>query len=227
MAKYGDVHKIADLLADAMPHGRNVDTQARYFHSVVALFKALDLAQAQNNWVTLSVHAGDGIWVNYKGRSVFFIRPAQKFVRVLIRKKHPDESARLAATLDAQRKPNVIARHDGEKSYLQWHVWEAGFKVLQGFVLELPVMSDADLIYAKAGHPKYFLGHVRQAALEAFEQDGRICPGVERPSHKVDLTVERIEFDHILPDARGGSRSALNIQVLCQDCNRRKRDTAR
>lgn len=33
---------------------------------------------------------------------------------------------------------------------------------------------------------------------------------------------ERLEFDHIIPVARGGSNTARNIQLLCEACNRKK-----
>lgn len=32
----------------------------------------------------------------------------------------------------------------------------------------------------------------------------------------------RLEFDHIVPISRGGSNTARNIELLCQDCNRSK-----
>src|SRR5438093_693993 len=33
---------------------------------------------------------------------------------------------------------------------------------------------------------------------------------------------EKLEFDHIIPVARGGSNTARNIQLLCEACNRSK-----
>jgi len=35
---------------------------------------------------------------------------------------------------------------------------------------------------------------------------------------------ENIEFDHIIPWAKGGSSTARNIQLLCESCNRKKSD---
>jgi hypothetical protein len=38
---------------------------------------------------------------------------------------------------------------------------------------------------------------------------------------------ERLEYDHIIPLARGGSNTARNIELLCETCNRTKRDDIR
>ena len=33
---------------------------------------------------------------------------------------------------------------------------------------------------------------------------------------------DRVEFDHIIPMSRGGSNTARNVQLLCEQCNRQK-----
>ena len=33
---------------------------------------------------------------------------------------------------------------------------------------------------------------------------------------------EKLEFDHIIPVVKGGSSTERNIELLCEECNRKK-----
>lgn len=35
---------------------------------------------------------------------------------------------------------------------------------------------------------------------------------------------ERLEYDHIVPESRGGGNTERNIELLCEICNRAKSD---
>lgn len=50
-----------------------------------------------------------------------------------------------------------------------------------------------------------------------FERDGGRCVECEA---NFDL-----QYDHVLPVARGGATTVENLQLLCADCNRRKSDS--
>lgn len=54
----------------------------------------------------------------------------------------------------------------------------------------------------------------KQVQREVWRRDGGRCVECE--------SLENLEFDHIIPVSKGGSNTARNIQLLCQECNRRK-----
>jgi 5-methylcytosine-specific restriction endonuclease McrA len=52
---------------------------------------------------------------------------------------------------------------------------------------------------------------------EVWRRDGGKC--VKCGSRK------NLEYDHIIPVSKGGSNTARNIELLCENCNRLKRDS--
>jgi hypothetical protein len=56
----------------------------------------------------------------------------------------------------------------------------------------------------------------KQVMIDVWNRDGRKC--VKCGSQ------DRLEFDHIIPFAKGGSNTFRNIQLLCESCNRKKSD---
>jgi len=55
-----------------------------------------------------------------------------------------------------------------------------------------------------------------EARHEVWRRDGGKC--VKCGSR------EKLEYDHIIPIAKGGSSTVRNIELLCEKCNREKRD---
>lgn len=59
----------------------------------------------------------------------------------------------------------------------------------------------------------------RDIMLKVVRRDGQVC----RVCHK-NVPDDEIEFDHVIPRARGGPTSPENLRVLCRGCNRKKKD---
>jgi 5-methylcytosine-specific restriction endonuclease McrA len=63
----------------------------------------------------------------------------------------------------------------------------------------------------RAGKP---VGFVKKADLDALKRRQKSC--------RVCGSVDRLEFDHKKPIAKGGRHVLSNLQILCRSCNRRK-----
>lgn len=227
MAKtYGSTHALADFVERLLPSGKFAGPFSQ-LRLVINGLKRLDAVQRDNPLVTLNVTTGGGIWIIYGGLRYLMIIPAKNWLRIV----SDDHDNRLSAVLDraAKLEPNAVADTTGNNHYRQWMVFPEGLETLWHFVESLPKPSSDDIAEQKRER-RYFSGAVRESALSKFEASGRICPGVDLPHapikpHKVPVDA-RIEFDHVLPHSRGGSRGEYNCQVLCQDCNRIKAASA-
>lgn len=56
----------------------------------------------------------------------------------------------------------------------------------------------------------------KEVRLLVWERDGGRCVNCG--------STEDLEYDHIIPVSRGGSNTERNLQILCVECNRKKRD---
>ena len=63
----------------------------------------------------------------------------------------------------------------------------------------------------QARHPRYISVSIKR---EVWRRDKGEC--VECSSNL------RLEYDHIIPFSKGGSNTVRNIQLLCENCNRKK-----
>jgi 5-methylcytosine-specific restriction endonuclease McrA len=67
---------------------------------------------------------------------------------------------------------------------------------------------------------------VEQARRERMPDDVRVFVWNRDGGRCVQCgSQHNLEFDHIIPVAKGGSNTARNIQLLCESCNRTKSDS--
>lgn len=57
----------------------------------------------------------------------------------------------------------------------------------------------------------------RQVMLKVVRRDGQVCQECGK-----NVMDSELEFDHIIPDDKGGPVSVANLRVLCSKCNGRK-----
>jgi hypothetical protein len=60
----------------------------------------------------------------------------------------------------------------------------------------------------------------RKVMLQVVRRDGHVCQIC-----RANVPDDEIEFDHIIPVAKGGPTTVDNLRVLCRVCNRKKSDS--
>jgi HNH endonuclease len=225
MGRYGSIHRIVDFIERVIPQRQN-----DFVHRIIKLLKTLDAAQEKNQRITLTAHAGTGVWLYYDGKAAFLILPAHKFIRVEVLKNGSTITQKITKTFKKAASAHGSSVMLGAKfpDYSQWRLTSPGIDILEKLINGLPSLIKGKGVVDRT-HPRNFPGHIRQLALSEFKKAGSICPGAQGKTkrHKVDTDFQPIEFDHVLPHVHGGSNSALNVQVLCMECNRIKRASAR
>jgi hypothetical protein len=221
MARYGQTYKVAEFISKLVSRKRTiVKNDQNYFHACINFLMQLDIVQDDHPWVTFSFSAADGLWVYYKGESICFLKPTQKYLFL-----HVFEQNNLSKKIDDQKKyfQKVVETSYAHK---QWHLGVNEMEWLVDHFKGSPRPIGEQSFLSEKKHPRYISGHIRQAALDDFLASGRQCPGVGIMPHKVPQN-ELIEFDHIMPHSAGGPNIYSNIQVLCMKCNRTKGASAR
>ena len=92
-------------------------------------------------------------------------------------------------------------------------------------LINLSGSPPAPQLYSTENHPKQ-----NETLLEKQPDISRRIPrNVQREVWRRDQgrcvecgSKEKLEFDHIIPFARGGSNTVRNVQLLCETCNRSK-----
>lgn len=223
--RYGPLHKASDLIERTIPNRPTSPDDLSLVKQFIKFLKALDSAQRENPSITLTLKTEGSVNVYYRVSQLCTFHPHRNHIRLGIRiEPLTEERENLIRKLDDH--PSLFRSDAKGIIFPQWRCGGGELSFIIEYLHDLPVDGPCDLPEGTI-HPRSFPGEVRQQALEEFERSGRFCPGVGRARHKVNPDIERIEFDHVLPFSRGGPSSIGNVQVLCQECNRQKRDTAR
>lgn len=223
--QYGTFYALSDFVDRLVPKSALVDTT--FIKAVMDGLKRISVVQNDNPWVTLSATVTAGVWIYYRNKRHFLLNPTQQYIRLETAYGLPADAVDIEAALVTGIENGEVIRTD-KKGFKQWRVTARGLHLIWEFLESLDRPSDADAVQVDSGsHPRYFPSEARVMALNAFERDGRECPGVEGLSskHKIPEGAQ-IEFDHILPYSKGGPSTYRNIQILCTACNRLKGATA-
>lgn len=223
MKHVGTIYRTADFVQRLLPAGKPLSSEAcEFVKATLHLLMELDELEQINPLVTLSVNVGDGLWVYYEGRPEFLLKPTQKYILM-----HVFENTPLANVIDGLK---TLFAVDVQRAYAHrmWRIQPPEMKWLAAYIKKQWASRDVLAQAADLEHPRNIPGAIREAALTSFIRGGRKCAGVDGivKAHRITKAAP-LEFDHILPYAKGGASTYWNVQVLCMDCNRRKHATAR
>ncbi|MGW4393840.1 HNH endonuclease [Amycolatopsis nivea] len=110
----------------------------------------------------------------------------------------------------------------GNRSFLhKFHGYIAGWIVEAGAELEA---SENHLFRADAKSATLKRVKIPEWSKRAvFFRDRGRCSLCERDLNGTQSPINRAEYDHIVPLARGGLNDVSNLQLLCRECNNEKR----
>ena len=80
MPRYGIIHRIVDFVSRTIPHRKSGLYCSLFVHRVIEYLKVLDSVQENNPSVTITAHAGDGVWLFFRGRRVYLSLPTLNYI---------------------------------------------------------------------------------------------------------------------------------------------------
>lgn len=113
----------------------------------------------------------------------------------------------------AERSPRNVSEHDEVVLRIKKATYDEEFE-LSSLRATVANLEAAAIEFQKSGHKRSLIPE--DVKLVVWARDGGCCV---RCASKIGL-----QFDHIIPVAKGGGNSAANIQILCESCNLRKSD---
>lgn len=222
--KFGTIYYSAYFVERVLSKA-SATTSAQAIEAVgVALrvLKGLDEAQEKNPFLTLSFGT-DALRVYFRGQLRFYVLARKHRVVIFI----PGVSQIAESKHLADAIKSAVGLFETEQDFISWILCNDEVDWLEGYISSNWSYEKTSILAAEVSHPRHIPGEIRQAVLTEFLSAGGWCPGVSgiTKRHKLESSTA-IEFDHILPHTFGGSNGFWNIQVLCAECNRKKRATA-
>jgi HNH endonuclease len=200
----------------------SLDSKKFPFDQSIKVINSLESLSLKNADIEMRYRKGDGILLFYQGVSRVLLLQTKSHIRMIAWDRGDIFSGKFLELIKRHSDKFESTHH---RDYYQWRICPVGANLFIEFLDDLPKPSPMQQSNVSGRHPRYFPAEVRRLAYDEFEKDGSCCPGFGCERHYIDIKAgDRIEYDHILPAAKGGSNSYFNIQVLCGNCNRKKRD---
>jgi hypothetical protein len=208
----------------------------RLDHAVLALNRTLDEVERYRGMVGVAptpvgFHArvANEIRENYPILALHVREEQARLLRLEPRRPAPllrsdvDQESLAAIIIGPTPLIRIDERNDREYALYRGSVWESerALELEQWRLLADACIEKEDIEFAQALGNKQIQSKrepipsaVRRAVWQ--RDNGRCAQCGSR---------ERLEFDHIVPIARGGSNTERNIELLCESCNRQKSDS--
>jgi hypothetical protein len=162
-------------------------------------------------------------------KSGFWIFAEYRLVGDRVRSKRRWNAARARLVLTRQRHTPVMLQEDASRRRRWWLFrdevyWEEdGLNETEVKALALERLARSDRRIKRAVAMMEQAAALSSPTRAAIPDDVKVFVWNRDGGRCVACGgKERLEFDHVIPLARGGANTARNLQLLCEGCNRSK-----